>query len=271
MSKTNTGLVAYAKAQLGKPYWYGCFGQTSTKALYEAKKKQYPSYYTWSCPADQLGKRVHDCVGLIKGYLWSDSTTATPKYNAAQDVSANGMYEKCTKKGSIDTMPDVPGVLVFLPGHVGVYIGGGQVIEAKGHAYGVVPTALKDRDWKTWGYCPWIEYTTTSTAKTTTSTSTSATKTATKTKAPTYKVGGTYTLKVDGLAVRTGAGTSYRQKKRSELTVNAKLHAKAGSMASLKTGTRVTVKEVKTVGSDVWLRIPSGWIAGYYNGKVYVG
>ena len=69
MSKTNTGLVAYAKAQLGKPYWYGCFGQVSTTALYSSKKRQYPSQYQWSCPKNQLNVRVHDCIGLIKGYL----------------------------------------------------------------------------------------------------------------------------------------------------------------------------------------------------------
>ena len=159
MAKTNTGLVEYAKAQLGKPYWYGTFGNTSTVKLYETKKKQYPQQYQWSCPADQLNKRVHDCVGLIKGYLWSESPTATPKYDAKQDVSANGMLQACKEKGAISTMPELPGVLVFLPGHVGVYIGDGYVIEAKGHAYGVVKTKLADRGWKNWGKCPWINYT----------------------------------------------------------------------------------------------------------------
>ena len=28
--KTATGLVEYAIAQLGKPYWYGTFGQTAS-------------------------------------------------------------------------------------------------------------------------------------------------------------------------------------------------------------------------------------------------
>lgn len=166
MAKTNTGLVAYAKAQLGRPYWYGCFGQTSSVALYKSKKAQYPQQYGWSCtnnqpgtsPAKQLGVKVHDCVGLIKGYLWCASVDGAPTYKASQDVSANGMLSVCKKKGKIGTMPDVPGVLVFLPGHVGVYIGGGYVIEAKGHRYGVVKTALKGRGWTDWGYCPWITY-----------------------------------------------------------------------------------------------------------------
>ena len=158
MSKTNLGLVEYAKTQLGKPYWFGCFGQTSTEALYNSKRKQYPSFYTATDYKKQYGQRVHDCIGLIKGYLWSDTPTSTPQYNATQDVSADGMLAKCTEKGSISTIPELPGVLVFSSQHVGVYIGNGYVIEARGHAYGVVQTKLSSRGWKSWGKCPWIEY-----------------------------------------------------------------------------------------------------------------
>ena len=162
MAKTNKGLVEYAKAQLGKPYWYGTFGQTATYILLEAKRKQYPQYYKQSnykvVFTTQLGKRVHDCVGLIKGYLFSDTPTSAPKYNVAQDVSANGMFAKCVEKGSISTMPDIEGVLVFMNNHVGVYIGGGYVIEAMGHDEGVIKTKLKSRPWKSWGKCPYITY-----------------------------------------------------------------------------------------------------------------
>ena len=99
-----------------------------------------------------------DCIGLIKGYLWSDDTSASPKYNSSQDVGANGMLERCKEKGGINTIPEIPGVLVFMTNHVGVYIGGGYVIEAKGHAYGVVKTKLSGRGWTSWGKCPWIIY-----------------------------------------------------------------------------------------------------------------
>lgn len=165
MLKTNIGLVEYAKAQLGKPYWFGCFGQTSTETLYNSKRKQYPSFYTATDYKRQYGQRVHDCIGLIKGYLWSDTPTSQPKYNAAQDVSADGMLAKCIEKGNISTMPELPGVLVFSSQHVGVYIGNGYVIEARGHAYGVVKTKLSSRGWKSWGKCPWIEYIETDQAK----------------------------------------------------------------------------------------------------------
>ena len=57
-------------------------------------------------------------------------------------------------------MPDIPGVCVFMAnmGHVGVYIGNGEVVEAMGHAYGVVKTKLAGRGWAYWGMPEWISY-----------------------------------------------------------------------------------------------------------------
>jgi hypothetical protein len=161
MSKTNIGLVEYCKAQLGKPYWYGTFGNKATQSLLTAKKSQYPAHYGDNRMAkykSEIGQRVHDCVGLIKGYLWSETPTSTPKYNGSQDVSANGMIGKCKIWGYIDEIPEVPGVLVWSSGHIGVYVGNGKVIEARGFNYGVVTTDLDKRGWKKWGLCPWVEY-----------------------------------------------------------------------------------------------------------------
>ena len=44
--KTGQGLKEYAIAQLGKPYWWGTFGQRADGALYAQKKAQYPDHYT---------------------------------------------------------------------------------------------------------------------------------------------------------------------------------------------------------------------------------
>lgn len=55
-------------------------------------------------------------------------------------------------------MPDIIGVLVFMDKHVGVYIGNGEVVEARNFDCGVQKTKLKDRKWTRWGYCPFIEY-----------------------------------------------------------------------------------------------------------------
>ena len=158
--KTGKGLAEYAIAQLGRPYWWGCFGQMADGALYAQKKKQYPGYYTAADFPSQYGQKVHDCVGLIKGYLWCDTPDGTPRYNTAQDVAVEGLYRKCSRKGDISTLPEVPGVCVFMAdmGHVGVYIGGGEVVEAMGHAYGVVKTKLAGRGWAYWGMPGWISY-----------------------------------------------------------------------------------------------------------------
>lgn len=85
----------------------------------------------------------------------------------------------------------------------------------------------------------------------------------------TYKNGNTYTLKADALRVRTGAGTGYRAKTYKELSANARKNAY--SNGTLKKGTRVTCMATKKVENDIWIQIPSGWIAAYYGGKRYVG
>lgn len=43
-----------------------------------------------------------------------------------------------------------------------------------------------------------------------------------------------------------------------------------GGDGALEAGTRITCLAYKQVGSDIWMQIPSGWIAAYYSGKEYV-
>ena len=86
--------------------------------------------------------------------------------------------------------------------------------------------------------------------------------------APEYKVGGIYTCKVE-LNVRTGASTGSRKKTHAELTADAKKNDKDLDGA-IDRYTKVTCLEIKKDGSDIWIRIPSGWIAGYYKGNRYV-
>ena len=84
-----------------------------------------------------------------------------------------------------------------------------------------------------------------------------------------YRAGATLTLRAD-MNVRTGPGTSYRRKKRSELTADGRKHALSGTYAVLKQGTRVTVQKVQASGSQIWIQIPSGWICAKLGSKVYV-
>ena len=86
-----------------------------------------------------------------------------------------------------------------------------------------------------------------------------------------YKVGTTYTTQVI-LKVRSGAGTNKSQVPYEKLTANAKANAYSSGVnkGCLKEKTRVTCYETKSIGNDIWIRIPSGWVAGYYQGKTYV-
>lgn len=93
-----------------------------------------------------------------------------------------------------------------------------------------------------------------------------ATTTSTATK---YAAGKDYKLQAN-MKVRTGAGTKYRQKKRSELTVDGKKHALSGTYACLKKGTVVTCQKVIKSGSDIWLKIPSGYVCAKQGKVTYI-
>lgn len=158
---TNIGLVEHAKKALKERwgYVYGTFGTTLTEQLLKDKLKQYPSNvvaYESFIRANWMGKMVTDCVGLIKSYLWWNGVKAV--YSSLYDVSANGMYERAKEKGAINTIPEIPGLCVWRNGHIGVYIGNGEVIESRGTKYGVVKTKIKERTFTHWLKCPFIVY-----------------------------------------------------------------------------------------------------------------
>lgn len=78
------------------------------------------------------------------------------------DKSANGMFEYAKSIGldwgTIDSIPEIPGIAVRYDGHVGVYIGNGKVVEERGFNYGCVMTDLKGRGWLNWYKIPTINY-----------------------------------------------------------------------------------------------------------------
>lgn len=78
-----------------------------------------------------------------------------------------------------------------------------------------------------------------------------------------------YTIQVN-LKVRDGAGVDKRWKLKSELTNDGKKHAINSENAVLKAGTRITCLEVQKNNNNIWVRIPSGWIAAVYEGNIYL-
>ena len=158
-------LVTYAVHawESGWGYVWGTYGNELTESLLAYKVSQYPDgvgNHENFIRAHWLGGRTTDCVGLIKGYSWLSPETMTIDYgtHGMPDIGANQMYYSATESGTIDTMPDIPGLAVWHDGHIGVYIGGGQVIEAMGTKYGVVKTELAGRGWTHWLKIPYISY-----------------------------------------------------------------------------------------------------------------
>lgn len=164
-TKNAADLVTYAihAWESGWGYVWGTYGCVLTDSLFAYKLEQYPDgvgNYEDFIRANWLGGRTTDCVGLIKGYGWLNPETLSIDYatNGMPDIGANQMYYSASVSGTIDTMPDKPGLAVWHDGHIGVYIGDGYVIEAMGTKYGVVKTELAGRGWTHWLEIEYINY-----------------------------------------------------------------------------------------------------------------
>lgn len=164
-TKNNLDLVAYA-VQAWENNWgyvWGTYGNVLTNSLFTYKLEQYPDgvgNYENFIRANWLGRRTADCVGLIKGYGWLDAADGSIRYgtNGMPDYGANQMYQSATENGPMSTMPEIKGLAVWKKGHIGVYIGGGYVVEAMGTKYGVVKTEVTGRGWQGWCKIPYIDY-----------------------------------------------------------------------------------------------------------------
>jgi hypothetical protein len=163
--KNNLDLVTFVTYawESGWGYVWGAFGGVLTESALESMLVQYPDEvggYEDFIRGSWLDGRAADCVGLIKAYGWYDPTSRMIRYNTAAfpDVGANAMKAGASVGGEIASMPDVPGLAVWHNGHIGVYVGNGEVIEAMGTKYGVVKTKLSERSWTHWLEVPNITY-----------------------------------------------------------------------------------------------------------------
>lgn len=155
-------IVQYVKkaAAEGWGYVLGANGEpyNEPKAQLWAKTRNKPSswvgtkfaYFVTAC-ARWFGKMVADCSGLIVGAIRAIS----PSYG---DRSANTFKAQFVESGTVKTIPEIPGLAVWKSGHIGIYIGNGQVVEARGYKYGVVITKLSSRPWTHWGKIKDVEY-----------------------------------------------------------------------------------------------------------------
>lgn len=166
-------------------YGNGMVGRPITEANVNAMAKYYPSWYTEKRKTEfreLYGKHYFgfDCVCLIKAVLWGwngneSDTLGGAKYlsNDVDDLTVNGMLRNCTDV-SDDFSTIVPGELLWLDGHVGVYIGDNRAIECTLNSTktrnGVIYSAVKNltsatdlysRKWDKHGKMRWIDYTNT--------------------------------------------------------------------------------------------------------------
>lgn len=150
-------------------YAKGGFGSWVSRGWIDAMATLYPSWY--AAHRDHLLQRIgcaaFDCVCLVKGILWGwdadrKSTTGGSVYgsNGVPDTTCEGLIEACDGGAYSDDVDLIPGELLYLPGHVAVYIGDGKVIEANltEDEDGVCMIPLGKRRWTRHGRLPWVSY-----------------------------------------------------------------------------------------------------------------
>lgn len=177
---TNTELVqkALEAASCRTLYVMGAFGaplNAKNKARYR-KNNAYNKQPARQAKIDAASADTFafDCVGLIKGILWGWDADVNKTYggagykaNGVPDTNADGMRKRCTDR-STDFSKIQPGELLWVPGHVGIYIGDGLGVECTpSWRDGVQITAVANiggkagynsRKWTEHGKLPCVEY-----------------------------------------------------------------------------------------------------------------
>ena len=178
MSKalTAAGLVEYVKKCMFVPhiYLWDANGEYITDELLDKLMAQHDYWYTperIKVRRSLAGRNIRgwDCIGLIKSYVWGDYSQKHPDgYKKSSDFCTRTLVEQPLVKGAIETLPEMPGLVLWKKGHVGVYIGGNSVIEATLRDRqnpdqfeligGIIKTNLCDTPWEIWLQYPDINY-----------------------------------------------------------------------------------------------------------------
>lgn len=135
------------------------------KEIYE----KYDTTYSWGSFMNKSknGKLCTDCSGFIKGILWGYPTKGKYASNGVPDINADTMISRCTNVSTNFSNIEV-GEVVWIKGHIGIYIGNGEVLEATSKwSSKLQKTALLNhksikglngRTWSKHGKLPYLNY-----------------------------------------------------------------------------------------------------------------
>lgn len=157
-------------------YVMGCIGAPMT----EMNKAKYIAHHSYNrdadrkaminaCNADTFG---FDCVCLIKALLWGWCGKKSKSYggavygsNKVPDINADAMIRAC-KEISTDFSKIEVGEAVWVPGHIGIYVGNGLVVECTPNwdncvqitACNRAKSGYHRRNWTKHGKLPYVSY-----------------------------------------------------------------------------------------------------------------
>ena len=148
----------------GWGYIWGYAGTMWTSALQENINKTTDENREMSrlYGSQWIGRKVTDCSGLLRWAL-KQLGEEIPHHARYQYTNHSSPKGKLVNGSREDGKPILPGTAVFLQGsqdrihHVGVYVGSGICVEAKGAKYGVVTSKLDH--WDHWGELKAVDYT----------------------------------------------------------------------------------------------------------------
>ena len=156
-------------------YVSGCFGapMNNTNKDRYSKSNAYNMAHAENilrATADTFG---FDCVCLIKGILWGWNADVNKTYggavyasNGVPDISDSQIIKEC-KNVSTDFSTIQKGELLWMSGHVGIYVGDGKAIECTAKWENKVQETYvtnlgyhsgKCRTWVKHGFLPYINY-----------------------------------------------------------------------------------------------------------------
>jgi len=163
MPRTASALVKFMMDKVGSAYLYGASGRVSSPTYRAIVKKQYDEYdhvitnYVYRYD----GIESYDCIGLFKAFL--DASEGPFPSDWRTNVSGS-IKRWMTKPEPIQTMPREPGIILLQQNigtssfmHVGLYVGDGLCVHARGHRYGVVVEPMPQL-WTHWARPIWLTY-----------------------------------------------------------------------------------------------------------------